>query len=148
MMRASPPASQKLLSQLGGKYHPLAVEDMTMKSGIDPEILRRVVGNDPEMFCEVLEDFVWHAQSEIAAIRVAVASEDAEQMKIPTHRLKGSASLVGAAQLVDACTQIETAVEANDWSMIHQLMPRLDGLMQDINAYAEALLGAQPIPHT
>jgi HPt (histidine-containing phosphotransfer) domain-containing protein len=119
-----------------------------MKSGIDADILRRVVGSDPEFLREVLEDFVWHAQSEIAAIRVAIASEHAEQMKIPTHRLMGSASLVGAAQLVDACTRLETAVEANDWSMIHQLMPRLDGLMQDINASAEALLGVQPIPCT
>jgi HPt (histidine-containing phosphotransfer) domain-containing protein len=115
-----------------------------MKSGIDPDILRRVVGNDPEFLREVLEDFVWHAQSEIAAIRVAIASEHAEQMKIPTHRLMGSASLVGAAQLVDACTQLETAVEASNWPMIHQLMPRLDGLMRDIKTSANILVGVLP----
>ena len=48
-----------------------------MKSGIDPDILRRVVGNDPDLLREVLEDFVWHAQSEITAIRAAFASQDA-----------------------------------------------------------------------
>jgi len=53
-----------------------------MKSGIDPDILRRVVGNDPEFLREVLEDFVCHAQSEIAAIRAAFGSQEAEQMKI------------------------------------------------------------------
>jgi HPt (histidine-containing phosphotransfer) domain-containing protein len=117
-----------------------------MKSGIDPDILRRVVGNDPDLLREVLEDFVWHAQSEITAIRAAVASQDAEQMKIPTHRFRGSASLVGARQIVDACTQLETAAEANDWPMINSLMPRLDGLMQDIKTSANALHGVLPVP--
>ena len=45
-----------------------------MKLGIDPDILRRVVGNDPELLREVLEDFVCHAQSEITAIRAAFVS--------------------------------------------------------------------------
>jgi HPt (histidine-containing phosphotransfer) domain-containing protein len=117
-----------------------------MKSGIDPDILRRIVGNDPEFLREVLEDFVCHAQSEVTAIRAAFVSEDAEHMKIPTHSLKGSASLVGACQVVDACTQLEAAACANDWPMIHQMMPRLDRLMQDIKTSANALLGVLPVP--
>ena len=82
-----------------------------MKSGIDADILRRVVGNDPDLLREVLEDFVWHAQSEITAIRVAFASQDAEQMKIPTHRFKGSASLMGAHQVVEVCARLERRQE-------------------------------------
>jgi HPt (histidine-containing phosphotransfer) domain-containing protein len=80
-----------------------------MKSGIDPDILRRVVGNDPEFLREVLEDFVCHGQSEIIAIRAAFVSQDAEQMKIPTHRFKGSASHMGAHQVVEVCTRLEAA---------------------------------------
>ena len=117
-----------------------------MKSGIDLDILRRVVGNDPEFLREVLEDFVCHAQSEIDAIRAAFVSQDSEQIKIPTHRLKGSASLMGACQVVNACTQLEAAAGANDWPMIHQLMPRLGRLMQDIKTSANALLGVIPLP--
>ena len=119
-----------------------------MKSGIDPDILRRIVGNDPEFLREVLEDFVCHAQSEIIAIRAAFVSQDAEQMKIPTHRFKGSASLVGARQIVDACTKLETAAEAHDWPMINSLMPCLDRLMQHIEASAKALRGLLPDPCT
>ena len=91
-----------------------------MKSGIDPDILRWVVGNDPDFLREVLEDFVRHAQSEITSIHAAFVSQDGEQMKIPTHRLKGSAS--------------------------HQLMPRLGRLMQDIKTSANVLLGLLPVP--
>ena len=93
-----------------------------MKSGIDADILRRVVGNDPEFLREVLEDFVCHAQSEITAIRAAFVSQDAEQMKIPTHRFKGSASLMGARQVVEVCTRLEAAAGANDWPMIQSLI--------------------------
>ena len=117
-----------------------------MKSGIDPDIFRRVVGNDPDSLREVLEDFVRHAQSEITSILAAFVSQDGEQMKIPTHRLKGSASLVGACQVVAACTQLEAAAGANDWPMIHQMMPRLDRLMQDIKTSANVLLGLLPVP--
>jgi len=117
-----------------------------MKSCIDPDILRRVVGNDPEFLREVLEDFVRYAQSQITSIRAAVVNRDAEQMKIPAHRLKGSASLVGACQVVDACTQLETMAGASDWPLMQSLMPRLDGQMQDIEASANAMLGLLPDP--
>lgn len=117
-----------------------------MKSGINPCILRRVVGNDPELLREVLEDFVSHAQSEVTAIRAAFVGQDAKQMKILAHRLKGSASLVGACQLADACIQLETAAGASDWPLIHSLVPPLDGLMQDIEKSAIALRGLLPDP--
>jgi hypothetical protein len=54
-----------------------------MKSGIDSDIFRRVVGNDPDFLREVLEDFVRHAQSEITSIHAVFVSQDGEQMKIP-----------------------------------------------------------------
>jgi HPt (histidine-containing phosphotransfer) domain-containing protein len=117
-----------------------------MKSCIDPDILRRVVGNDPEFLREVLEDFVRHAQSQITSIRAAVVNRDAEQMKIPAHRLKGSASLVGACQVVDACTQLEAMAGAGDWPLTQSLVPRLDGLMQDIETSANTMLGLLPDP--
>ena len=117
-----------------------------MKSCIDPDILRRVVGNDSELLREVLEDFVRHAQSQITSIHAAFADQDAEQMKIPVHRLKGSAGLVGAYQVVDACTQLEAVAGESNWRLIYSLMPRLDGLMQDIETSANTLLGLLPDP--
>ena len=43
-----------------------------MKLGIDPDILRRVVGNDPEFLREVLEDFVCHARDPCSFRETAV----------------------------------------------------------------------------
>ena len=114
-----------------------------MKPGIDPEILLRVVGNDPDMAREVVQDFVPAAQSGIAEIRVAIAAAAAGKVALACHKLKGSASLVGAHQLTALCTQLETAGEANDWLAIHRLTPQLEGHMRDIETSAEAFLRSQ-----
>jgi HPt (histidine-containing phosphotransfer) domain-containing protein len=110
-----------------------------MQPGIDLEVLRRIVGNDTEMLCDVVQDFVPYAQASIAEIRAAVAGAEGAQVKIVSHKLKGSASLMGAHQLVDACAQLETA---NNWPRIHHLSLGLDGLLQDIKTSAEAFLRA------
>lgn len=86
-----------------------------MKPGIDLETLRRIVGNDTEMLCDVVQDFVPYAQASIAEIGTAVAGSEAEQVKMVSHKLKGSASLMGAHQLVDVCAQLEAAVETKNW---------------------------------
>jgi two-component system, NarL family, sensor histidine kinase EvgS len=116
-----------------------------MKPGIDREILLRVVGNDPDIACEVVQDFVPAAQSGIAEIRAAVEGAAAGQVAVACHKLKGSASLVGAHQLTALCAQLETAGEADDWQAIHRLTPRLDELMRDIETAAEAFLRSQAL---
>ena len=113
-----------------------------MKPGIDLETLHRIVGNDTEVLCDIVHDFVPYAQASIAEIRTAVAGSEAEQVKMVSHKLKGSASLMGAHQLVDACAQLETAVEADNWPRIHHLSLGLDELRRDIETSAEAFLRA------
>ena len=119
-----------------------ALRQMTMQPGIDLEVLRRIAGNDTEMLCDVVQDFVPYAQASIAEIRAAVAGAEAVKVKIVSHKLKGSASLMGAHQLVDACAQLETAVEADNWPRIHHLSLGLDELRRDIETSAEAFLRA------
>jgi HPt (histidine-containing phosphotransfer) domain-containing protein len=116
-----------------------------MKPGIDPEILLRVVGNDPDMAREVVQDFVPAAQSGIAELRGAIAAVAAEKIAAACHKLKGSASLVGTHQLMALCAQLETAGEANDWPAIHRLTPQLEGLMRDIETSAETFLRSQKL---
>ena len=113
-----------------------------MQPGIDLEVLRRIVGDDTEMLCDVVQDFVPYAQASIAEIHAAVAGAEAAQVKVVSHKLKGSASLMGAHKLVDACAQLETAVEADNWPRIHHLLLGLDGLLRNIKTSAEAYLKA------
>ena len=107
-----------------------------MKFGIDPDVLRAIIGDDPEMVREVVEDFLPAAQSGIAEIRAAVDSAVPERVKTASHKLKGSSCLVGA----QVCAQLEAAGQQGNWGLIQQLMPRLDGVMNDVEASAEAFL--------
>ena len=111
-----------------------------MKFGIDPDVLRAIIGDDPEMVREAVEDFLPAAQSGIAEIRAAVDSAVPERVKTASHKLKGSSCLVGAQQLAEVCAQLEAAGQQGNWGLIQQLMPRLDGVMNDVEASAEAFL--------
>ena len=80
------------------------------------------------------------ARSGIAEIGAAIESAAAGQIAATSHRLKGSASIVGAHQLTALCAQLEAAGEAEDWPEIQRLTPLLEGLMRDIEISAEAFL--------
>ena len=109
-----------------------------MQSAIDVTALQRATGNDPEIVSEIIEDFVIYAQSGISLVRTAVTQEDANELGITIHRLKGSASLVGAYGLLDTLKQVEAAADATDWPTARQLVPELHALMKHIEEAAVA----------
>ena len=80
-----------------------------------------------DLLCEVIQDFSMYTEAGIAEIRAAIAREDVEQLNTTARRLMGWASLVGAIQLLEVCTQFEIAAEATDRPMTHLLMSHLDG---------------------
>jgi len=110
-----------------------------MQSAIDLNVLQRATGNDPDVISEIIEDFVTYAQSGIFLVRTAVSQEDAKELGITIHRLKGSASLVGAYGLLDTLKQVEAAADATDWPTARQLVPELHALMKHIEEAAVAL---------
>lgn len=111
-----------------------------MRPGIDPDLLRRTLGDDSVLTREVIEDFVPAARAGIGEIRAAARSVAAAGVNLAAHKLKGSASLVGARPLTEICAALETASEEADWPTIHRLAMRLDDLMEDIERSAAALL--------
>ena len=111
-----------------------------MQSAIDVNALQRAIGNDPDIISEIVEDFVTYAQSGIFLVRTAVSQEDAKELGITIHRLKGSANLVGAYGLLDTLKQVEAAADATDWPTARQLVPELHALMKHIEEAASALI--------
>jgi HPt (histidine-containing phosphotransfer) domain-containing protein len=113
-------------------------------SGFDRQILLGMVGNDPALLREVIDEFVLDAKAQAAEIGAAVSTGTAKQVKAAAHKLKGSASVVGAHQLVEVCTQLQAAAEKNDWPMISRLVPVLNGAILHIEASAKACSASQP----
>jgi HPt (histidine-containing phosphotransfer) domain-containing protein len=114
-----------------------------MQSAIDVTALQRATGNDPEIVSEIIEDFVTYAHSGISLVRIAVTQEDAKELGITIHRLKGSANLVGAYGLLDTLNLVEAAADATDWPTARQLVPELHGLMKHIEEAAAALVDSR-----
>lgn len=77
--------------------YPLSVWDET--------VLGRMVGDNPDRQRRLLEKFLIHAQSQVAAMTSESVSMDA--MKEIAHSLKSSARTVGALQLGELCEALE-----------------------------------------
>lgn len=107
---------------------------------MDGAVLRRTLGNDPELIGEVVAEFIPAAHLGIAEIRAAVASAVSEKVRQASHKLKGSGCVVGAHHLVRVCSQLEAAGRSGNWSAIEALVPQLDGLMKELETAAQAFL--------
>ena len=83
------------------------------------------------------------ARSGIAEIRAAALQAVAAEVKLASHKLKGSSTLVGASALTEICAKLEAACDEADWPTIEGLLPRLDGVMGDVEASAAAFLNSE-----
>jgi HPt (histidine-containing phosphotransfer) domain-containing protein len=107
---------------------------------MDGAVLRRTLGDDPELIREVVAEFIPAAHIGIAEIRAAVASAVSDQVRQASHKLKGSGCVVGAHHLVEVCGQLEAAGRSGNWPAIEALVPQLDRLMSEIELAAQAFL--------
>ena len=102
--------------------------------------MRAIVGDDPEIIRELVQEFVPAARSDIAEIHAAVGCAQAERVRSASHKLKGSSGLVGARRMVEVCGKLEAAGNLEDWPAIGALAAGLDHLMHEIEVAAEPYL--------
>ena len=72
---------------------------------VSPQVMRKVVGDDPEMIRVLIAEFIPGARSGIAEIGEAVGSGLAERVRATSHKLKGACAMVGARHLIEICVQ-------------------------------------------
>jgi len=144
-MPASKEAGADATQQSGAQATTAEIEDETLADGddgegpIDPSALKSVFGDDQETFVEILKEFVEPATSNVSEIETALAERSADGVGTAAHKLKSSARSVGATELADLCTILETAGKSGDWDEIDKNAPRLTGVMQKVCDYINAL---------
>ena len=111
---------------------------------VSPQVMRKVVGDDPEMIRVLIAEFVPGARSGITEISEAVGTGVAERVHAASHKLKGACAMVGARHLIETCVQLEAAARAGEWSQIEKLLAELDPRMTEVEAATDLLL--QEIP--
>ena len=106
---------------------------------IDPQPLTNMFGDNPELFKEILNDFIVPTWNIINEIKTGWENHSAEEIEMSAHKLKSSAKSVGANELGEICEILEIAGKKEDWETIEQLVPRLDAVMNDVEHYIKNL---------
>jgi CheY-like chemotaxis protein/HPt (histidine-containing phosphotransfer) domain-containing protein len=112
----------------------------SVKGPIDEQALKDMFDcDDPQMFKEILNDFIEPSQKIIEEIKTGWQQRSAETVKQATHSLKSAARSIGANELADTCLSLETAGKEEDWATIDHQVPSLDILMSEIKEYVSLL---------
>jgi HPt (histidine-containing phosphotransfer) domain-containing protein len=107
---------------------------------VNPQIMRRTVGDDPVMIRMLIAEFLPGARSGIAEIGAAVGSGLADQVRTASHKLKGACAMVGARHLIEICMQLEAAARVEEWKRIWELVTELDPRMTEVEVATGLLL--------
>jgi PAS domain S-box-containing protein len=114
--------------------HPPA-EQNAASIPLDVSVLVALVGDDPEICSDFLQDFRRSAKQIAAEMKSAYATGQAAQVGALAHRLKSSARSVGALELGELCDEIEQSGKADQVETLTTLLPRFEAEMADVDKY-------------
>jgi two-component system sensor histidine kinase/response regulator len=124
---------------------PSPVEGYTSEnSAIDRDALLSRVDGDLEVLQELVAIFLDDSPRLVAQLESALKSQDAEQLKIAAHTLKGAAGNFGAKQTVAAALRLEILAGQRDFT---GASPALQCLVDSLTGLQKALedLAIEPV---
>ena len=137
-----PPASTELLSLATPAASATGIAPGTAPAGEKPadvSVLEGLVGNDPAIISEFLQDFRTSSGKIAAELRAACEAGQAEAAGASAHKLKSSARSVGALALGELCAEMEQAGKAGDTRELNTLLPRFEAELAAVDKYIESL---------
>jgi len=113
-----------------------------MNDAIDRSALIKMVGDDPAIHTHLLTKFVDTSAQIIAEILDTCRHRNnAETIADLAHKLKSSSMAMGAIELGQICSALESAGKSSDWITIAELESRLDPILSSIREYVGELKG-------
>ena len=108
--------------------------------GIDLAVLRRFVGDEPEIIREFMHSYRDSALRMAAEMRSAHAAGDFPRISGIAHKLKSPSRAVGAVALGEACAELERAADRGDHQAVAVLFPEFEGMFRLTQSALEMLL--------
>ncbi len=105
------------------------------ESPIDKSVLPGLVGGDPEMIAELLQDFRSSAAAISAELQTAFEAVQYDQMSAAAHKLKSSARSIGALKLGEICEQIEYVEKNGEIEKLNELIASFKVEMSAVENY-------------
>lgn len=106
--------------------------------------LETLVGDDPEVIQEFLQDFRISAAKAAAELKRACEAGAAVEAGAVAHKLKSSARSVGARTLGDLCEELEQAGNAGRIEVLATLLPKFMAEMTAVDDYLGSLSEREP----
>ena len=106
---------------------------------VDVSVLAKLIGNDPAVIFEFLDDFQSSASKIALALQAACGAALPLKASAQAHKLKSSALTVGALALGDLCARIETAGKAGSMAALRLLLPLFERELAAVQACIDAL---------
>ncbi len=104
---------------------------------IDVSVLEGLVGDDPALVREFLQDFRGSAGKITLELRAACATGQTTAVVAAAHKLKSSALAVGAFALGELCEAMEGEGKAGDRDALNVLLPRFETEMALVEDYLD-----------
>jgi PAS domain S-box-containing protein len=104
---------------------------------VDVSVLVALVGNDPEVINDFLQDFRHSATLIATELKTAFTAGKAAEAGALAHKLKSSARAVGALGLAKLCVAIEQAGKAGQLEVLAELLPRFEDEIIAVNNYLD-----------
>jgi len=104
-------------------------------SPMDVGVLERMVGNDPAVISEFLNDFRGTAATIAAELQAAIAGSQVAQAGALAHKLKSTARSFGALTLGELCDAMEQAAKTGEVASLNRLLPRFMSEATAVDAY-------------
>ena len=92
---------------------------------LDISDMRRRLGNNDALIADLLRMFLDIHPQQMAAVRSAISSGRTDAVRYTAHTLKGCASNLSAAGVVDASASLERAAERGEAGDFERLFDRL-----------------------
>ncbi|MEO8718892.1 MAG: ATP-binding protein, partial [Burkholderiales bacterium] len=147
----SKPAPLDLLQATLEKWIPAAAESASKPAAppaphtnapmpVDVSVLQGLVGNEPSVIRDFLQDFRASAAKIASELRAAYTAGEASAAGAAAHKLKSSARSVGALGLGELCAEIEQAGKAGRIDVLADLLPRFETEMAAVEKHLGSLL--------
>ncbi|MGI9335132.1 MAG: response regulator, partial [Gammaproteobacteria bacterium] len=109
------------------------------ENAIDPSVLKRMLGNDPETIAELLRDFVASSDVIASEVETGVRARSADAVRSAVHKLKSSARAVGAMRVAELSVALEQAGKATDWDAIMETASTLRDELRRVSRFVNGL---------
>lgn len=128
-----PPAISSLASNAEVAPHVAA------DRAVDVSVLESIVGSDPAVILEFLNDFRISATKIGAELKTACVERQPERASQHAHKLKSSARTVGALALGELCAEIEAAGKAGRTGALMAHLPLFEQELDAVNAFLDSM---------